>query len=341
MSEDHLDKETSISAELTETGVKAAAKSRAVASFDRLLGSISDAGSAWFEGVSGRRRAKTEGERQLIDATAKYGIERLRMDEAFASRAFENHFKKVAQQQLNKDAVVAEAIEDLRRTPPTDEEATTGPEAVSEEFISRFESFAEGATSEELRERWGRILAGEIRKPGTFNRKVLRATDELDPSAAALFESLMPYRMRNLLVISIMPNLSLDQRLSLISSGLIADPGFAGHRNEFQPVSLNGEDAWATSMGNIVMSFPKSVSLLGMNNDVIAVPKKAPAYSVLILTDIGIALSSILPSDERLVAANYAKRLKLTLSSAEITFWRQEPERIVKIPWPLYDGYSA
>ncbi|MBX5268561.1 DUF2806 domain-containing protein [Rhizobium sp. NLR17b] len=337
MSEDHLDKETSISAELTETGVKAAAKSRAVASFDRLLGSISDAGSAWFEGISGRRRAKTEGERQLIEATARYGMERMQMDEAFANRAFENHFRKIAGQQVNKDAVVVEAIEDLRRTPPTDQEAEAGPAAVSEEFISRFEKFAEGASSEELRERWGRILAGEIRKPGTFSPKVLRATDELEADAATLFESLMPYRVREILISSLMPELTFQQKLSLISAGLIVDPGIAGHRNTFGTVTVeDGEEHWATSFGDFMISFPTTTPVVSKNNDLISLDQHKPAFKVYVLTDVGRALSSIIPSDDRLVGVQYAKKLISEVPNIPLSFWGQvQPGKFARVPSPF------
>ncbi len=185
MPEDHLSNEVHLSAELTETGVKAAAKSRALSSFDRLVGSFADVGSAYFEGVSGRLRARAEGERQLIEAVAKYGVERIGADHEFAHRALENHFKKIAQQQINKDAVVSVALDDLRDQPPSDEAANTGPNELDEEFLSRFEMYAEGASTEQLRERWGRILAGEIRKPGTFGPRVLRITDELDSVTAS------------------------------------------------------------------------------------------------------------------------------------------------------------
>ncbi|ULJ72956.1 DUF2806 domain-containing protein [Rhizobium gallicum] len=168
MSEDHLSGETSLSVEFTENGIKAAAKSRAIAAVERLVGNVADLGNAWIEGVTTRQRAKNEGERQLIEAAARYGIERMGQDQDFAERAFGNHFRKVASQQLNKDAVVAEALNDLRSQPPSNVESTSGPNEISDEFMSRFEGYAEGATTEQLRERWGRILAGEIQETGYF-----------------------------------------------------------------------------------------------------------------------------------------------------------------------------
>lgn len=315
MQDDHLDKETSISAELTETGVKATAKSRTMASLDRLLGSVADIGSAWFESFSTRLRAKSDGERRLIDAVANHGVARLESDSDFANRVFENQFRKFAQQQLNKDAVAAEAIEDLRQKPPTEEEAVNGPPTLSEEFMSRFETYAEGASSEDLRQRWGRILAGEIRKPGTFNPRVLRATDELDAEAAILFESLMEYRIGEVLLECIMPKLEFDQLLLLISNGLIVDPGATGHWKKFDEGFFNGEDVWATSFGKILVTYPKSATI----RETKSILKEAdgrPSFGIYLLSDVGRALSSILSSNETKVTAQFENRLSWSLENA-------------------------
>jgi hypothetical protein len=57
--------------------------------------------------------------------------------------------------------------------------------------MNRFERFAEDASTDELRQRWGRVLSAEIRKPGTFSPKVLRIVDEIDQSTAAIFERVL------------------------------------------------------------------------------------------------------------------------------------------------------
>ncbi len=320
MSDDHLSNETSISAELTETGVKAAARSRAVSAVDRLVGNVADLGNAWLEGISGRRRAKTEGERQLIEAAAKQGVERMSVDQEFANRVLENHFKKIAQQQINKDAVVAEAMEDLRQKPPSDEESLTGPETVGDEFLDRFERYVEGATTEELRARWGKILASEIRKPGTFSSRVLRATDELDGETALLFENMMQYRVGKVLVKCIMPKTPFDSLIALSSAGLIVEPGFPGHMFTFGEGRFVGQpESWITKMGQLLVCFPKTTPIPVVASDILArggegpTENPSPSFGAYILTDIGIALSSILPSNETEVGIQYARKLRSLL----------------------------
>ena len=339
MSEDHLSNETSVSAELTETGVKAAAKSRAVAAFDRLIGNVADLGNAWLEAITIRRRTRTEGERQLIEATAKYGVERISVDDEFAKRALENHFRKIAQQQINKDAVVAEALEDLRVKPPSDEESQAGPSIISDEFMDRFEQYAEGASTEDLRQRWGRVLSAEVRKPGTFASKVLRVTDELDGSTAQLFERVASFRVNaNVLAKSLIGELTFEEKATLVSAGLIVDPGITGHISLFIDGTLNsGDPIWLFQVGVFAVAFKKGSPIVYSNDGPLADRNGTPALQCYILTDAGRALSTILPVNELDVFKKLVASLKSTLPNDEIICFQMMPNGdLVGVPIQVF-----
>ncbi len=319
MSEDHLSSDTSISVTVTDNSLTASAKSRTVAAIDRLAGSIADSGAAWVEGFAVRRRAKTEGERQLIEAAAKYGIERMGADEEFAERAFGNHFRKLAQQQANKDAVAVEALDVLRKEPPTEAEAIEGPSQLSDEFMARFEAFAEAATTEQLRERWGRVLASEIRKPGTFNAKVMRITDELDAQTATLFEGLMRYRVRNLLLKGIMPEMQFADLASLVSAGLLID--VQSQRHTFARGESFGRPAFIFQFGNGAIAFSPPKQAETSFPEILSVGfDRVPNFGVYLLTEAGLSLSSILASHEYDAGLRFANRLNSLLPRGDVTF---------------------
>lgn len=143
VNDDHLDKEISVSAELTDNGVKASARSSALSGIDRLCGSLADYGSAVFEALTDKRREKTQGEVLIIKAAAHHGVLMMGQDSILAQRAFETHYNKVLIAQVNKDAVVAEALEDLRSHPVSEAENNSGPDNLSEEFLNRFETLSE------------------------------------------------------------------------------------------------------------------------------------------------------------------------------------------------------
>jgi len=292
MSEDHLSNETSISAELTETGIKAAARSRAISSFDRLLGNMFEMANAPIERRNAKTRAVAEGEVKLIEAAAQKAIERMGYDTQFADRAINANFKKLAREQENREAVVTAAIEDLRTQPPTDDQNATGPEDLSPEFVDRFESYAESASTDELRARWGKVLASEIRAPGTFNRKVLRATDELDSKTARIFEQICQARLGRSIVKGLLENeLSFMEIAALVSAGLILEPGL-GQVSRLTPA----ENTWAFNDRRSVLVF-NSEPAPQYDRKILMLDGNAPAIPVYVLTDVGFALSSILTYD--------------------------------------------
>ncbi|QPC93537.1 DUF2806 domain-containing protein [Mesorhizobium sp. INR15] len=296
--EDHLDKETSVSAELTPTGVKASAKSRAIAAFDRLLGNVFERWNAPMESKTAEARAVSASRLKVIEAVTKLGIERLERDPEAANRALENHLGKVFERQDNKDAVVAAAVDDLSHQPPTDDEAVSGAEELQDSFMNRFERFAEEATTEETRLKWGRVLASEIRKPGTFSAKVMRVIDEIDPQTAGLFEKVCTSRLSNVLPKSLIGELSFPDIISLTDAGLLVEPGIGGQLNQSQDVKDgSGTELWMQSFGNLAIAYPKDGTST-LDAEAITFNDGKPAIRVYVLTNVGLAISSILPETE-------------------------------------------
>ncbi len=311
MGEDHLDKETNFGVALTENGVEAKAKSRTVAAFDRLGGNILDWANVLLEGGTSRRRAKMEGEAKIIAATAEHAVKLIGSDDAFAARALASQFGDAARKQLNKDAVLQTAIEDLQSNPPTQEQSGSGPEVLSEEFLSRFENYASGASTEQLRERWGRVLASEIRQPGNFSRAVLRIIDEIDPTTAALFEEVCENRVHDILLKPLTGEFDFKTIKSLVEAGLMVEPGI-GHMNGFTDTKLgDGRLVWFMPLGATAIAFDRSKTAstnpeedIVMNSGVLSIP-------IYVLTSVGSAVSLILEDKSEQAVQRLVDKLRL------------------------------
>lgn len=65
-------------------------------------------------------------------------------------------------------------------------------ETPDEDWISRFFNFAKDVSSEQMQELWGRILAGEIRQPGSFSLKTLDFVRNMTKRDAELIQLLAP-----------------------------------------------------------------------------------------------------------------------------------------------------
>jgi len=99
--------------------------------------------------------------------------------------------QKIIRERVNVDQVSAFAADELKLT-TTDAANSIDQEAppISEDWLNAFESEAAQMSSEQMQRLFGKILAGEIRKPSTYSIKTLKLLSQLDNRAAALFKLL-------------------------------------------------------------------------------------------------------------------------------------------------------
>jgi len=296
---DHLDKETSVSVAITDTSIKAGAKSRFVAAIDRLGGSVVDSASAAFESFSERKRAKTKGEVKLIEAITEYGVAQLGADPGTAERAFQRHFRKVLSQQENIDHVLLEAKADLELNPPAVDDPDQTAE-LSDEFMDRFEEYSATATTDDLRQRWGRVLASEVRKPGTFSGKVLRVIDEMDSETAQLFEQVCKSRLNRVIPRCVSGALSFATSAALTTSGLMLEPGLGQSLGlqEIETTDIGKIWGYVTEWGIIGLPLEAKPKDQYNENSALSLESGKARIPVYVLTEVGFAIASILPDNQ-------------------------------------------
>lgn len=177
--------EISVSAELTENGIKAGATSRALAALDRLFGSTIDLAGVPIEGLRDRMRARNDNREELIRAAGRLAIERLGRDPEISTPLIEGQVSEAARKAENKEAIALEFLEELRSEPGEQQDK---PDPIDPDWLNMFSTHAENASSDHLRTLWARILAGQVRSPGAFSLSTLRFVSELDKSIAELFQ---------------------------------------------------------------------------------------------------------------------------------------------------------
>lgn len=87
---------------------------------------------------------------------------------------------------LTKIALYAE--EDL-----LEEKGSTAEGSVSDDWLRRWRESAEGISSENLQQLWGKILAGEFRSPGKYSLRTLEFIRNLSQAEAHAIEELGPF----------------------------------------------------------------------------------------------------------------------------------------------------
>ena len=193
--DDHLSNEVSIGAKVTNSGLSAVAKSRAISALDRLLGSLLDVPASKLEVFAKRIRARGRLEEAYIDAVAERFTGTTSGD-ANAVRLVDEIVASQLRLLVNKGGVARRAVDYL--TLPDPERKST-PESNAEEidpdWLNYFAGYAEKTSSEKVQDLWAKVLAGEIRHPGSFSLMTLRLLAELDQRMASWFQEEVEFRI--------------------------------------------------------------------------------------------------------------------------------------------------
>jgi hypothetical protein len=125
---------------------------------------------------------------KLIAAAANQIAAQMKVDAAYVKAAEEKFAHRVVREQVNLDLVSQVALDSLRQH--SDAERTTGVPDISLDWLNAFEREASQASSETMQRLFGRILAGEVRRPSSFSIRTIRLMAQLDGNTALLFRRL-------------------------------------------------------------------------------------------------------------------------------------------------------
>jgi hypothetical protein len=144
--------------------------------------------TTWLEGKSAEIKASYEARVQIIKKQGDNISENIEAPKEYISKASEKYASKVIKEQLNLDQITLNAakelasIENKAGDPSTDE--------ISDDWLNEFENYARLKSSEDMKLIFGKLLSGEITKPGTFSIRTIRLISQLDNNAAKLFQQL-------------------------------------------------------------------------------------------------------------------------------------------------------
>jgi len=168
------------------SGVSASLQSRFTSAIDYLLAGLTEVAGSPVEWIKERMKRKLLLEQDETETLRKIKNidDSARLDE-IQRRA--NAIKERGEkEQINLEEVVFEAFENISNT--SDKDIPESNEEIDQDWLNYFGDYAKKASSDNMRKLWGRILAGEIRKPKSFSRRTLRFLAELDADIALKFE---------------------------------------------------------------------------------------------------------------------------------------------------------
>lgn len=112
---------------------------------------------------------------------------RARTPEALALRAKQRQLAEAIEQEDNLENVLERAENELLSAD------TISDTPVDDDWLTRFFGIAKDVSSDEMQFIWGKILAGEIAKPGSFSVRTLETIRNISADEAKLFEKILPF----------------------------------------------------------------------------------------------------------------------------------------------------
>lgn len=190
-------------------------------------------------------------------------------------------YQKIKEQQ-NIEDVVASAAEELKN------EKEPSAKNVDEDWATRFFKDVGSVSNPEMQKIWAKLLAGEVRQPGSFSLRTLEVVKNLSQKEALLFERLTSFAIGFVGDRYILRNIDYLQKAASIYTRDIIELESAGllHHNDSLSATLdvlNADEAVHLFYGNKII-------FLKANPNV-----KKVLFPCIPFTSVGIELSNLIP----------------------------------------------
>lgn len=174
---------------VTETA-KAATKFQEI--LQKIFGPTWTRKQADADAYADERKLQTIRENPDMEIVYTQGVmsARERSQEALAERAEQRMLSEAVRQEENIEKVLDVAWENLQNLEISEDD-------VDEDWLVRFFSIVKDISTEEMQFIWGKILAGEIKRPSTFSLRTLEAIKNISQKEAMLFKDIAPYVIKH------------------------------------------------------------------------------------------------------------------------------------------------
>lgn len=144
---------------------------------------------ASLRGMASERRAESEARMKSTNKAPAQIANQMQTDQDFARVAIQKDRERVLREQVNLDLICKEAAFGLRDTShPIDQSAQEEPPSlVDDDWLNAFEVEARQKSNAEMQAYFGRVLSGEIIRPGSFSIRTVKILASLDQETATHF----------------------------------------------------------------------------------------------------------------------------------------------------------
>jgi hypothetical protein len=135
---------------------------------------------AWAAEIRSESRARIE----LTSHAVAIATKEISGDPKLAARATANLGRRLLREQRTREKIAADVIGDLKSNPPQSDATAE----IDSDWLHLFARHAETKTNADVQAYFAKVLAGEIRKPGTFSPETIEVLARLSASVGELFQ---------------------------------------------------------------------------------------------------------------------------------------------------------
>lgn len=177
-----------------DSTIPAPIRKNALKALDRLCSAVIDLPVGALERRFAEKQAESEARIRIREEITSQIIQQIKVDPEYARIAANKYGDKIIREQISLDKISAIAANEVKKEQSggsTDSTADSGEErTINDDWLNSFEEEARQKSTKEMQVLFGRILAGEIKKPGSYSIKTVKLLGELDQSIAILFKKL-------------------------------------------------------------------------------------------------------------------------------------------------------
>ena len=157
--------------------------------FGQLCSAAIELPVASLSGVANERRAESEARVKLIDTAAAQIANQMKIDPEYARVAVRKYGERILREQVNLDMISKEAAIDIRDTSHSIDQSgqKESGSVIDDDWLNAFEMEGRQKSTAEMQVYFGRVLSGEIKKPGSFSTRTVRILASLDQETASHF----------------------------------------------------------------------------------------------------------------------------------------------------------
>ncbi len=183
---------TDVVGDAVAPAIPAPVKRNILKAFGQLCSAAIDLPVALLSGVANERRAEAEARVKLINTTASQIANQMQTDQEYARVAVQKYGMRILREQVNLDLICKEAAIDIRDTSHSTEQSAQKepPSTIDDDWLNAYEVEARLKSTAKMQAYFGRMLSGEIQKPGSFSRRTVRILASLDQETARHFARL-------------------------------------------------------------------------------------------------------------------------------------------------------